>query len=79
MTGRRVVVIPNAVRDLYTAISTYIALREPPCKPQFVRMYAAGVTHSSLTLRQAFGNCSARDDTAAPATASPCLPLKGKA
>ena len=51
MTERRVVVIPNAVRDLYTAISVYLALCEQRDKYQFIGMYAADIMYRSLTLR----------------------------
>ena len=64
----RVVVIPNAVRDLDIAIPAYIVLCELPTKSQFVGAYAADAMHRSLTLRQAYGNCSARDDNAATPT-----------
>ena len=48
MTGRRVVVIPNAVRDLYIAIPAYIVLCEHPDKSPFIGMYAASVSYRSL-------------------------------
>ena len=48
MTGRRVVVIPNAVRDLYLSIPAYIALCEHPHKPQFAEAYAADESYRSL-------------------------------
>ena len=48
MTGRRGVVIPNAVRDLYMAVSAYIALCEQSLQPPFAGMYAAGDSHRSL-------------------------------
>ena len=35
MTKRRVVVIPNVVRDLYLSIPAYVALCEHPNNPQF--------------------------------------------
>ena len=38
MTGRRFVVIPNAVRDLYVAFPAYNELCEQLAKSQFVRM-----------------------------------------
>ena len=51
MPGTLIGVIPNAVRDLYIAISAYIALCEKPAKSQLIGMYAADITYRSLTLR----------------------------
>ena len=48
MTERRNVVIPNAVRDLYMAISAYLVMCEQCDKSQFVEVYAACVSHRSL-------------------------------
>ena len=35
MTKRRIVVIPNVVRDLYLSIPAYAALRKHPNNPHF--------------------------------------------
>ena len=56
MTGQSVVVIPNAVRDLYIAIPAYLALCEQSPQSQFIGMYAASVSDRSQTLRQTYGN-----------------------
>ena len=63
MTERRVIVIPNAVRDLYIAVPAYAALCEHPLHTSFFGMYAAIEPYRSL-------DC-ARDDRAALA-AAPC-------
>ena len=57
MTGPRIVVIPNAMRDLYTAIPAYAALREYPPQPPICRS-ACGKCFAQIPR-------SARDDKTA--------------